>query len=81
MEGLLVVQLFERAFLDGVELDELLEDVGHEDRLLAGLRVLVLDNSLGHEVVHIVFFLEFVVVYLGVDIDCLLLVDELLAEL
>lgn len=81
MEGLLVVQLLERAFLDGVELDELLEDIGHKDRLFTSLRVLVLDNSLGHEVVHIVFFLEFVVVYLGVDVDCLLLVDEFLAEL
>lgn len=58
-----------------------MEDVGHEDGLLASLRVLVLDDCLGHEVVHVVLLLELVVVYLGVDVDCLLLVDELLAEL
>jgi hypothetical protein len=54
MEGTLIIELLEGAFLDIAELDELLLDVGHENRLLASLRVFVFDDCLCHEVVNVV---------------------------
>ena len=53
-------------------LDDLLEDVGHKGGLLASVGVLVPDDGLVDEIVQIVFFLELLVVYFGLDVGGIL---------
>jgi hypothetical protein len=68
MEGGLVVKLVYSALPNRVVLDDLLHDVGEEGWLLSSLGVLVLDDSLRHEVVDVVFFLQISRLKLRLDV-------------
>lgn len=80
MESLLVVHFLHGLLLDVVEFDEFLQDVGQERRLLAGLRVLVLDHRLSHEVVDVILFLQVFGVEFGIYVSWCLLVMQFLGE-
>lgn len=69
MEGGFVVEFVDGALPNRVVLDDLLHDIREEGRLFPSLGVFVLDDCLGHEVVHVVLFFEIACIELGLDVD------------